>query len=245
MWMYQLAQQGLSERFAGRPVVLVVIDTMAAASAFRDANDAAEAQTVMNVLQKFAQDIHALVLVIDHAGKDVSRGIRNSSAKQAGADAVLMITAKEGSMPPEDLKLQQTKLRGGACNVTVPFELRQFEVADPTEMLTEVSVVWAAQQKVDTRNKRIPRLMAALEHALGENGKMRVPKAGMSPVFCVTTAELRASYRSEVARPDGSGVSPDPKSWNEAFRRAIRDPKLRYFVGTHPIDENSDLYWKL
>jgi hypothetical protein len=244
-WMYQLAQQGLSERFPGRPVVLVVVDTLAAASAFRNADDAAEAQTVMNVLQKFATDVHALVLVIDHAGKDVSRGIRNSSAKQASADAVLMITGKEGTWPPEDLKLQQTKLRGGACNIVVPFELRQFDVPDPNEMLTEVSVVWEEQQKVDTRNKRIPRLMVALEHALGEHGKMRIPKPGMNPVLSVTTAELKASYRSEAARPDGSAHSSDPRTLDQAFRRAINDSKLKYFVGTHPIDEKSDLYWKL
>ena len=56
----------------------------------QDANDASETQRVMTVLtEEVAQAAQLLVLVVDHFGKNVDTGTRNSSVKEDAVDAVL------------------------------------------------------------------------------------------------------------------------------------------------------------
>jgi hypothetical protein len=50
-----------------------------------------ENQRVMTVLSTTAREQDALVLAVDHFGKDVSTGTRNSSVKEAHVDAVLAL----------------------------------------------------------------------------------------------------------------------------------------------------------
>jgi RecA-family ATPase len=84
--MVSAAARGMRERF-GLPLALIVIDTLMPAAGFKDANDASENQRVMDVLTNVAMEADALLLVVDHFGKDVTTGTRNSSVKEAAVDA--------------------------------------------------------------------------------------------------------------------------------------------------------------
>ncbi len=77
----------------GLPLVLIVFDTLNAVARFKDGNDAAEAQLVMNQLGDLSKSTGAFVLSVDHFGKASDTGTRGSSAKEASADVVLAFLA--------------------------------------------------------------------------------------------------------------------------------------------------------
>ena len=67
------AAANIKEQF-DLPLVLIVIDTLNAAANFKDGNDAAEGQFVMNRLQELSRRTGALTLAVDHFGKAVETG---------------------------------------------------------------------------------------------------------------------------------------------------------------------------
>jgi hypothetical protein len=69
------------------------LSSLMPAAGFKDANDASENQRVMDVLTNVAMEAETLVLAVDHFGKDVTTGTRNSSVKEAAVDAVLALLA--------------------------------------------------------------------------------------------------------------------------------------------------------
>src|SRR5262249_24803843 len=117
------AQAGMQEKF-GLPLALNVVDTMAAAAGFEDENNAAEAQNVMNVLQHLARATGALVIAVDHFGKNKDGGTGGSSAKEASADAVLALEAKVDDGQVEWRKMSIRKVRNGEIGAQFPFALQ-------------------------------------------------------------------------------------------------------------------------
>lgn len=91
------ADKQMLEKHARR-LGLVFIDTMNRAAKFRDGNDAAEAQKVMDILADIAEQAGCLIVVPDHYGKDEDRGTKGSSNKEDSADVVLVLqgNAKTG-----------------------------------------------------------------------------------------------------------------------------------------------------
>jgi RecA-family ATPase len=90
----------MREQFGVR-LGLIAIDTMAAAFAMKDENDAAEAQQVLRHMRMLGEPIGALVLPIHHYGKSEGTGLRGSSAYCGGADAVLSILADRNQVTGE------------------------------------------------------------------------------------------------------------------------------------------------
>jgi hypothetical protein len=75
----------LKERFQV-DVALVFVDTVAAAAGYvrsDDESDAAVGQKIMSALARVSQNIGALVLAVDHLGKDQQVGTRGTSAKES------------------------------------------------------------------------------------------------------------------------------------------------------------------
>ncbi len=73
------------DRRFGVPIVLVVIDTVAAGAGFEDENSASETQKVMDAMGTLSRETGAFVLGVDHFGKVSETGTRGSSAKEAAA----------------------------------------------------------------------------------------------------------------------------------------------------------------
>jgi hypothetical protein len=117
------AQQVLRERYS-MPLVLVIIDTLAAAANFKDENDAAETQRVMGALDAVSKATGALVLAVDHLGKVAEVGTRGSSAKEGSADFVLAaLGERELAGTVRNRRLAVRKLRGGEVGREIPFTL--------------------------------------------------------------------------------------------------------------------------
>jgi hypothetical protein len=117
------AAKGMQEGF-GLPLVLVEIDTLSRAAGFEQANESSENQRVMTVLSTTAREQDALVLAVDHFGKDVSTGTRNSSVKEAHVDAVLApLGERHLAGKVSNPRMAIRKLRGGPTGAEIKFRL--------------------------------------------------------------------------------------------------------------------------
>ena len=71
----------------------VIIDTISAACAIENENDAAAINAVMQILHSISATLACVVIPVHHHGKDASTGLRGSSAWHASADMVLSALA--------------------------------------------------------------------------------------------------------------------------------------------------------
>ena len=122
------AAQNIRDQF-DLPLALIVIDTLSAVGNFKDANDAAEGQRIMNRLGELSRQTGAFVIAVDHFGKMVETGTRGSSAKEAAADVVLALLAdREINGTVSNMRMALRKLRGGKVGTETPFDLRVVNV---------------------------------------------------------------------------------------------------------------------
>ena len=206
------------------PLVLIVIDTVSAAAGFTDENSASETQKVMTTLRELSRATGALVLPIDHYGKQTETGIRGSSAKSAAADAILACLGErdnEGNVSNHRLAI--TKLRNGPTGRVIPFDLRQTE----TEFGSTCVVDWrmtaveaAPVEKTKGWPKSLLIFKRALLNALTDFGKKSdrsrttsrcLPSIGrkFAPSSCWPirlTAERRRARRSGAPKRMQSSV---------------------------------------
>jgi hypothetical protein len=72
---------------AGQPVALIVLDTAARLLGLLDDNATKDGSFLVRFLEDLAQAFNCQVVVIDHSGKDKTKGLRGTTAKIAGVDA--------------------------------------------------------------------------------------------------------------------------------------------------------------
>src|SRR5262249_2103144 len=118
------AGKQLKDRF-GVDLVLVFIDTVITAAGYAksgDENDSAMAQKVMGALAGLSRKTGALVIGVDHFGKDKETGTRGSSAKEGHSDVVIAVLAdRELSGTVTNTRLALRKLREGVSGLELPF----------------------------------------------------------------------------------------------------------------------------
>ncbi|MBX9265093.1 helicase RepA family protein, partial [Klebsiella pneumoniae] len=71
----------------GKPVQLIVIDTLARCFGGNDENDAKDMGAFIEGCDTIKRETGATVLVVHHSGKDDTKGARGSSAFRAALDA--------------------------------------------------------------------------------------------------------------------------------------------------------------
>jgi hypothetical protein len=201
------------------PLALIVIDTVSAAAGFTDENSASETQKVMTTLRELSRATGALVLPIDHYGKQTETGIRGSSAKSAAADAILACLGErdnEGNV--SNHRLAVTKLRNGPTGRVIPFELRQTETQFGVTCIVEWRLTEVEAAPVE-------------KHALTDFGKRTRPFADNLEVLAVDRDKVRAEFMR--AYPADSR-----KAKGEAFRRSEKDAVERGFIVSRSIGED-------
>jgi hypothetical protein len=139
----------MQERF-GLPLGLVVIDALMPAAGFRSANDSAEAQRVMDVMAAIARIFDLLVLAIDHFGKDVTAGTRDSSAKEGAVDTVLAVLGQRSvAGKVSNARLVVRKSRGAQTGAEIPFAAREVTVHDENaspDAATTLVIDWTSHE---------------------------------------------------------------------------------------------------
>ena len=190
----------MQEKF-GLPVALVIIDAMTSAAGFRDANDTAEAQRVMDVLSKAARMAEAFVLIVDHFGKDASTGTRNSSAKEDAADAILVTIADRTlAGVVGHTRLAFRKARGGKTGQEVAFSARTVEVVQSDGAETTLVIEWDEALRPPRRAVagRLPGSLVifkrALDRALGDVGKQMCPFFDGPEVLAADRTAVRREF---------------------------------------------------
>ena len=226
--MAQSAASHLEEQF-GLPLVLIIIDTLNAAANFKDGNDAAEGQFIMNRLNELSRRTGAFSLAVDHFGKAVETGTRGSSAKEAAADMVLALLAdRDVSGSVSNTRMAVRKLRGGSTGAETPFDLKVVDLGnDETTCIIEWRNGHDDPKKNKTGNKdRWPQslrvLRASMLNALTEDGKMVQPFGTNGPtVRAVADVVVRTEFKARY--PVNSENKDDAKrmAYNRALKTAI------------------------
>jgi hypothetical protein len=198
-----VAASAMLERH-GMPLALIIIDTMMTAAGFRDANDSAEAQRVMKVLGDTARHFGLLVLAVDHFGKDVSAGTRNSSVKEDNVDAVLALLgdkALEGRVRNPRLAIR--KVRGAPAGAQIPFTVRVVKVVDTAFESADTLVIdWSvndvAEIPIGGPDKIFPTsilcFIDSLDETLSKSGKKQRPFGDDREFLCVNRLTVRDAF---------------------------------------------------
>jgi hypothetical protein len=221
-------------------LVMIAVDTLNAAADFKDANDASEAQRVMNLLARLSAATDATVLVVDHFGKDENRGVRGSSAKEASADFVLSVLGEKSQTGVlRNSRLAIRKMRGGAAGDEIPFRLSPIEMGrnERGEVIHEMTVQWddiTIHNRTGRPNGAILPLLAALDDALASNGKMMAPAPGYPIMRCVEDNYVRDCF----IRKYPSTGDPDKReaSVKKAWERVNRHREARKFLSSYAGD---------
>jgi AAA domain-containing protein len=207
------ASDGLLRR-TGIPLGLIVIDTLMSAAGFKDANDWAEAQRVMNLLRVVAREFGALVLVVDHFGKDENKGTAGAMNKEGAADAVLAALATKGTGGKvTNTRLALRKVRGGKQGVEIPYWTRTVPLGTDADggIIDTLVIDWGSAPSARERAVNKPEwpktlrlFRAALERCLAKCGVLERPEQEGESVRVVDRERVRDEfYRTRPAdKPD-------------------------------------------
>jgi hypothetical protein len=224
---------------------LVCIDTYNAATTLTDDqhNRVGSTQAIFNMLRKLAVKHRCCILVVDHLGKDQSKGPLGSINKTASPDADLRITGKveeDGSVLHTAMTIH--KLRAGPQGKRLPFELKTVKVS----VTQDGKVVhWdAGSDGMHTRkqNKRHPALMKALDAALCE--EFQWVRVGPNVNFkAVDSRRVWAQFKlSHAATADEGEVR--ERSVKRAFDRACRDSLAAGVTGSKELSDHRVIMWR-
>ena len=245
----QIARQADTEMRTtfGVPLVLLEIDTMAAAAGFSDENSAAEGAKTMAVLNHVAQTLGILVLAVDHFGKEAGQGTRGTTAKESGADAVLAVLAEKDKKTGDvsDRRLNVRKVRGAREGEVMPFDLRgvclgQDEDGDDVTTcvvefdLAEGSRSTAPPEDRDCWPPSTKDLRRALHVTLDHSKRHIRPFGDTGPrVEAVALEEVRTEFYQ--AHPATGDAKQQADAKRQAWSRALKAARERDLVATREV----------
>jgi hypothetical protein len=219
----------------GLDLVLIGIDTMAAAAGWDNENDAAQAQIVMNHLADVSKATNTFVVAVDHFGKTLAAGTRGSVVKECSADVLLAVLGErdEETHVVTDTRLVLQKLRSGPQGLEFPFVARVVEMGHDRDgaPLTSRVIDWNVerQEKVKPEKKSPAELI--MDQALDQTFKTKGKRVAMNgtQVDAVCEEDLRSAFR-DLYQQCQPGTSMD--AIGEARRRAFKKMQGRIMQGT-------------
>ena len=241
-------KRNMHERF-GLPLVFVVIDALMPAAHFKDADDTTEARQVMDRLAMLARETDVLIMPIDHFGKDISTGTRNSSAKEDAADTILALLADralEGTVTNPRMAIR--KVKGSAQGIVINFTPREVIVKENKDgaLIKTLVIDWMLtdDQRAPATKKAWSKALLifkrALDKTLGDNGRRLRPFPDGPEVLAVLVETLRAEFMK-------ASPSPTQKAKDKAFERALDKAAQEGLTCVREIDAESfkQFIWRL
>lgn len=209
------------------PLVMIVFDTVMMAAGY--GNEGAEQDNVVGakLLQAFAkikEATGALVIGLDHYGKDISTGTRGGSAKEDAADFVVALLGdRDPSGKVTNRRMVLRKIRGAAAGAEHPFDLKVVDIGVDEDGDPDFGAVvdWDAISPPTTKRTNGGKDATTIRNiVLGlindGHGELRNPFPDMAPVKCVKLDAVRAEFSRQYV---GKGED-DPKKAHEAKRKA-------------------------
>jgi len=241
------AHDKLMQRF-NLPLTLIVIDTVVVAAGYAksgDENDAALGQLVMRRMAELAQRTGAMVLGVDHFGKQIETGTRGSSAKEGRADVVLAIIGDKAiTGEVTNTRLAIRKNRGAPSGQELPFTTRPVDLGDEQTLIIEweaSAAPHAAKGDDWGRGKGIRLLRRIIMTLLPEAGVDIRPFPDGPMVRALKVEVVQAEFSKSYY---GGGETPGAKRrarW-AAFQRAMNDAADREMIVTREIG-GEDYVW--
>lgn len=187
----------------GRPVKLVVIDTLSRALAGGNENSPEDMGALVRASDMVRQACGAHLSFVHHSGKDQARGARGHSLLRAATDTEVEISRGEGS---EVSLVKVTKQRELEIGDDMGFRLEVIDLGTNRrgKPLTSCVALEAGAEEMASVRKRQKTVkltaiqsefMKSLTNALAKHGERRVPDPKGSPQVCVTHAEWKEELR--------------------------------------------------
>lgn len=220
----------MREQFGVR-LGLIVIDTLAAAFALKDENDAAEAQQALRHMRMLGEPLGALVMPIHHYGKTEETGLRGSSAYRGGADAVLSVLADRNQVTGEvgTRSLNLAKTRNGEEGPIAAFALRFVQLGtDEDGDPFGACIVEPNLNEPPPSTRKAPAkdplpvvaLKGAFDEVLLTHGRGVQVRGAGETVRAITIEELRPEFRRRYATAETDGDKA-AATIRQALKRAL------------------------
>jgi hypothetical protein len=170
----------LAERDAGRMRadfgvdLVAILDTMGLAACYENEDKAAQVQRVVSRLNKLSDATGALVIGVDHYGKDQGAGLRGSSAKRGHTETILAcLVDRDKDEKPTNHRLYFEKIRDGEEGRVIPYRLRPVNMGkdEDGDAVSTCVVEWEFDRALRTGRKgQKKKTDFALEQAIREVG---------------------------------------------------------------------------
>ena len=195
---------------------LIVVDTFARAFAGGEENSAKDVGEAVSVLGYLQEQMRCGVLIVHHAGKDESRGMRGSSALLGAVDLELECKKISSETSSERVgQLTITKQKDGEDGVLLGYKMIVVPLSnidpDATSLAVEpvdndtVAKIALKKERRETHNEVGERV---LKQAIKEAGKVIEGKGDGIPagVKCVTESIWKQYFRSVKSDLDGKAL---------------------------------------
>ncbi len=238
----------------GVPLVLIIIDTIAASAGYTkpgDENDAAIGAMIMNLFTELSRRSGALVLGVDHFGKAVETGTRGTSAKESAADVVLaLLGSKEITGAMANTKLAVRKVRDGETGREIAFTARIADLGLDAHGKPRTAPVidwkledaeFASKARAEGWPKPLHLLRRALMATLA-NGEARDmnPKPGGASVRAIDIEVVREEF--DAIYPAEGDEKKKKDTRRMAWRRMILSAQEKELIGVREVG-GTTLVW--
>lgn len=158
----------MAAKSCGHEPALVIFDTLARCIAGADENSASDIGEAIGACDRIRTMTGATVLLVHHAGKDVSKGARGSSALRAAVDVEILIEGLQGTRTAT-----VTKSRDGEVGLKMPFDLEPVDLGtdEDGDPITSCIVRPATSVPISPKaqGKQQQKLLAELERLQDES----------------------------------------------------------------------------
>jgi hypothetical protein len=203
--------EALAAEARRRGAKLIIVDTLNAVFGGADENDSAAMSKARHELERLRDLSGATVIVVHHAGKDVSRGLRGSSVLGGALDSILLIDERRIiSTPP---KGKQKDLEPAA---DIPFALATVDLAPDRRgrPVSSAVVIPRGSERFENMEAKDMKLADVESEALSTLQRLTAVAAILDAENSVS---LEAWRRAFYALPRYSDASGDTK--RNAFNR--------------------------
>lgn len=191
----------------GRPV-LIVVDTLARSMVGGDENSAQDMGRAVSVGDRLRDTLGAATLLVHHAGKDIAKGSRGSSALLGAADVFIRIEADDQGSHLATIEWSRDGEAGQCYGFRLPVvELGTDPDGDPVRTcVLEPCNAPAAPSKSKATRRDVA--LDALREIIGDLGE-RVPETSTIPpgVRAVTLDQWRARWTLRTGYDESTGNS--------------------------------------
>jgi len=168
---------------------LLIIDTFNKATIGGDDNSTKDMALAIDTAEKLGRRFDAAIVLIDHVGKDRTKGVRGSYAKQANAVMVALVT-KSG----DNVKLKTIKQKEAEDNIEFNFKINLSKVTSPdTGEVREVPALSHRPEQVFPSHKDF------IIQSLEERGRIDRDEL-LKSFISLFTEKSKDSFKTALAR---------------------------------------------